>query len=111
MAGRAANPYGAILAGAAALAARPAFGQGAAAPGAPADMDVLIVGAGFSGVGMGIKLKEAGIPFTIVEKNAGVGGTWWENHYPGARVDVAPYKRDPADFVLWKPSAPDVSGS
>jgi cysteinyl-tRNA synthetase len=28
----------------------------------------------------------------------------------GARVDVAPYKRDPADFVLWKPSAPDVPG-
>jgi cysteinyl-tRNA synthetase len=28
----------------------------------------------------------------------------------GARVEVAPYKRDPADFVLWKPSAPDVIG-
>jgi len=28
----------------------------------------------------------------------------------GARVEVAPYKRDPADFVLWKPSAPDVVG-
>jgi len=28
----------------------------------------------------------------------------------GARVEVAPYKRDPGDFVLWKPSAPDVSG-
>ena len=27
----------------------------------------------------------------------------------GARVDVAPYKKDPADFVLWKPSTPDVS--
>ena len=27
----------------------------------------------------------------------------------GARVDVAPYKRDPADFVLWKPSAPTTS--
>ena len=36
----------------------------------------------------GIRLKEAGIPFTIVEKNAGVGGTWWQNTYPGARVDV-----------------------
>ena len=32
--------------------------------------------------------SEAGIPFTIVEKNAGVGGTWWENRYPGCRVDV-----------------------
>ncbi|MEQ9124752.1 MAG: cysteine--tRNA ligase, partial [Alphaproteobacteria bacterium] len=28
----------------------------------------------------------------------------------GARVDVAPYKRDPADFVLWKPSAADQDG-
>jgi len=28
----------------------------------------------------------------------------------GARVDVAPYKRDPADFVLWKPSTPDLPG-
>ncbi|HZF77411.1 MAG TPA: cysteine--tRNA ligase [Acetobacteraceae bacterium] len=28
----------------------------------------------------------------------------------GARVEVAPYKRDPGDFVLWKPSAPDVPG-
>ena len=32
--------------------------------------------------------KEAGIPFTIIEKNAGVGGTWYENTYPGCRVDV-----------------------
>ena len=31
---------------------------------------------------------QAGIPFTIVEKNAGVGGTWFENRYPGCRVDV-----------------------
>src|SRR3546814_6546614 len=28
----------------------------------------------------------------------------------GARVEVAPYKKDPADFVLWKPSAPDLPG-
>src|SRR3546814_15997433 len=28
----------------------------------------------------------------------------------GARVEVAPYKRDPADFVLWKPSPPDLPG-
>ena len=41
-----------------------------------------------SGLLAGIRLQEAGIPFTIVEKNAGVGGTWWENPYPGARVDV-----------------------
>ena len=45
---------------------------------------VVIIGCGESGLLAGIRLKEAGIPFTIVEKNTGVGGTWWENSYPGA---------------------------
>ncbi len=49
---------------------------------------VVVIGCGQSGLLAGIRLKEAGVPFTIVEKNAGVGGTWWENSYPGARVDV-----------------------
>lgn len=49
---------------------------------------VLIVGAGMSGLLMGLRLKQAGIPFTIVEKNQGIGGTWFENRYPGCRVDV-----------------------
>lgn len=51
--------------------------------------NVLVIGAGFSGVAMGIKLKEAGIPFTIIEKNETVGGTWYENSYPGCGVDTA----------------------
>jgi 4-hydroxyacetophenone monooxygenase len=50
---------------------------------------VLIVGAGFSGVAMGIKLQEAGVPFTIIEKNDDFGGTWYENSYPGCGVDTA----------------------
>jgi len=50
---------------------------------------VLIIGAGFSGVGMAIKMREAGIPFTIIEKNDTVGGTWYENSYPGCGVDTA----------------------
>ena len=54
-----------------------------------AEMPVLVVGCGESGILAGIRLKQANIPFTIVEKNAGPGGTWWENSYPGARVDVA----------------------
>lgn len=37
----------------------------------------------------GIRLTQANIGFTIIEKSAGPGGTWWENNYPGARVDVA----------------------
>lgn len=49
---------------------------------------VIIIGAGMSGMLMGLRLKEAGIPFTILEKNDSVGGTWYENQYPGLRVDV-----------------------
>ncbi|HTT42779.1 MAG TPA: NAD(P)/FAD-dependent oxidoreductase [Steroidobacteraceae bacterium] len=50
---------------------------------------VLVIGAGMSGLLQGLRLKEAGIPFTIVEKNDSVGGTWYENSYPGCRVDIA----------------------
>lgn len=49
---------------------------------------VLVIGAGFSGIAMGAKLKEAGFSFTIIEKNADVGGTWYENTYPGIAVDT-----------------------
>ena len=57
--------------------------------GTPADnFPVVVIGCGESGLLAGIRLKEAGVPFTIVEKNEGVGGTWWQNSYPGARVDV-----------------------
>jgi len=62
---------------------------------------VVVIGCGESGLLAGIRLQEAGIPFTIVEKNAGVGGTWWENSYPGARVDVGNhfycYSFEPSD--------------
>ena len=49
---------------------------------------VAIVGAGMSGMLMALRLKQAGIPFTIYEKNKDIGGTWYENKYPGLRVDV-----------------------
>lgn len=50
---------------------------------------VVIVGGGFGGIAAGVKLKKAGIEsFTILEKSAGPGGTWWDNRYPGAEVDV-----------------------
>lgn len=57
-------------------------------PAACADFPVVVIGCGESGLLAGIRLREAGIPFTIVERNAGVGGTWYQNTYPGARVDV-----------------------
>jgi 4-hydroxyacetophenone monooxygenase len=49
---------------------------------------VLVIGAGFSGLLMSIQLAKAGIAHVVVEKNAKVGGTWWENKYPGAGVDT-----------------------
>jgi 4-hydroxyacetophenone monooxygenase len=65
------------------------------------DQPVVVIGAGMSGLLAGIRLTEAGIPFTIIEKNSGVGGTWFENRYPGARVDVGNhfycYSFEPSD--------------
>lgn len=52
------------------------------------DFRVLVIGAGMSGLLAAIKLQNAGIPYTVVEKNAAVGGTWYENSYPGCGVDV-----------------------
>lgn len=49
---------------------------------------VVIIGLGMSGLLAAVRLEEAGIPYLVFEKNDGVGGTWWENTYPGARVDV-----------------------
>lgn len=50
---------------------------------------MLIVGAGFSGIAMGAKLKRAGIEdFLILEKATDVGGTWRDNRYPGCACDV-----------------------
>ena len=49
---------------------------------------VLVIGCGVAGLLAGIRLGQAGIPYTVVEKNASVGGTWYENTYPGCRVDV-----------------------
>lgn len=50
---------------------------------------VLIVGAGFAGLGMAIRLKQAGIEdFIILERGNAVGGTWRDNQYPGAACDI-----------------------
>ena len=50
---------------------------------------IAIIGSGFSGLCLGIKLKEAGMhDFTIYEKEDRVGGTWRDNSYPGAACDL-----------------------
>jgi cation diffusion facilitator CzcD-associated flavoprotein CzcO len=53
------------------------------------DFEVLVVGGGFSGIGLAIKLREAGITdFAILEASEGVGGVWRHNTYPGVAVDI-----------------------
>lgn len=50
---------------------------------------IVIVGAGFSGLCMGIQLlRNSFHDFIIIEKSSQVGGTWWDNKYPGAECDV-----------------------
>ena len=52
-------------------------------------VDVAIIGAGFSGLGMAIRLRQAGFEdFTVLERHADVGGTWWANTYAGCTCDV-----------------------
>ena len=58
-------------------------------PQEPVAYEVAIVGAGLSGMAMGIRLKRLGIPGTIYERNQDVGGTWPVNDYPGCGVDIA----------------------
>ena len=48
---------------------------------------MIIIGAGMSGLLAGIVFQSKGIPFEIIEKNPELGGTWYENTYPGCRVD------------------------
>jgi 4-hydroxyacetophenone monooxygenase len=49
--------------------------------------EVAIIGAGMSGILAAHRLTQAGVAFTIYEKSDDVGGTWYDNQYPGCRVD------------------------
>jgi len=51
--------------------------------------ETFIIGAGFSGIGLGMRLLQRGLDdFIIAEAEDGVGGTWWLNRYPGCACDV-----------------------
>ena len=54
----------------------------------PVQTRALIIGTGFSGLGIGIALQEQGVDFLILEKADDVGGTWRDNSYPGCACDV-----------------------
>lgn len=49
--------------------------------------DVVVIGTGFAGIGMAIKLKQSGRhDFVLLEKDTDLGGTWRDNTYPGLRL-------------------------
>lgn len=52
------------------------------------EFDVIVVGAGFAGVGAAIKLHEAGFDFIVLEKASEMGGVWRDNHYPDCACDI-----------------------
>lgn len=65
--------------------------SGGAAPANADKFDIMIVGAGISGIAAAIQLKRLGIPFHIYDRNPDIGGTWCTNDYPDARVDTSSY--------------------
>ena len=64
----------------------PSWTKDEVAPATP--FRVAVIGAGMSGLAAGHRLHQAGVDFDILEKDDEVGGTWFENVYPGCRVDV-----------------------
>jgi 4-hydroxyacetophenone monooxygenase len=54
-----------------------------------AEFTVVVIGAGMSGLAAAHRLRQAGISFRVIERNPEVGGVWWENSYPGCRLDTS----------------------
>ena len=71
----------------------------------PADVDVVVVGAGFAGLYQLHKLRQLGLSVRVIEAAGDVGGTWYWNRYPGARCDIPTtdytYSFDPALEAAW----------
>ncbi|MBL6750325.1 MAG: NAD(P)-binding domain-containing protein [Nevskia sp.] len=57
-------------------------------PAIPPGFEVLVIGAGVSGLCAAVNLQRMGVPFTVIEKTGSVGGIWRDNRYPGAGVDT-----------------------
>ena len=64
----------------------PTWHKDSIAPGT--DFRVAVIGAGLSGVAAAYRLQQAGVPYVVFEKNPEVGGVWWNNTYPGCRLDT-----------------------
>ena len=74
-----------------------------------AGFSVAVIGTGLGGLNAAVQLERAGVPYVVFEKNPGVGGTWFENRYPGARVDTPSHTYNHlygADFELPYPFCP-----
>jgi cation diffusion facilitator CzcD-associated flavoprotein CzcO len=70
-------------------APEPGHADEAADAALPRHVRVAIVGAGFGGLGAGVRLRQAGLTdFVILERAAAVGGTWRDNTYPGCACDI-----------------------
>ena len=85
------------------------------------DVDIAIIGSGFSGLGMAIRLKQEGIEdFVVLERGDDVGGTWRDNTYPGCACDVpshlysfsfAPNPRWTRDLLAASPRSATTCGA
>ncbi len=67
---------------------------------APAGFSAVVVGAGIAGMLAAVHLQQAGVAVTVIERNREVGGTWYENRYPGCGVDI-PSHLYSFSFVRW----------
>ena len=63
------------------------------------DFFVVVIGAGFSGLLAALRLRDLGIRHVVLEKDDDIGGTWWENRYPGAGVDTPSHLYSYSFFV------------
>ncbi|KAK5261405.1 hypothetical protein LTR20_006738 [Exophiala xenobiotica] len=69
---------------------------------APLELDAVIVGAGYGGVYLLRNLRKHGYKVKVIESGGGLGGVWWWNTYPGARVDTGVPLYEYTDKELWE---------
>src|SRR5687767_13530215 len=83
----------------------------------PTKLDVLVVGAGFSGLYALHRLREMGRSVHVVDSGSDVGGVWFWNRYPGARCDIESvdycysFSRDLVEEWTWTeryPAQPEI---
>lgn len=81
---------------------------------APDGFRVLIIGAGMSGIAAAIKLRQAGVPYVIIEKQDEFGGVWQSHHYPGCGVDTPghlySYSFASSDWSMYFPLQDEIQG-